>query len=146
MTRQHRNPGDPYNVGFGKPPKKTQFKKGRSGNPYGRPRKKPDLYLELTKVLQEKVNVTMDGQPEKVTVQEALLLRLRDQALQGEIWAGKLLQKVVEAIPDSLSEYDQVKKRMGLFRVGVLYQLMLDELAREKSAAAANSVETTNGE
>jgi hypothetical protein len=146
MTGQHRNPGDPYDVGFAKPPKKTQFKKGHSGNPNGRPRKKPDLYLELTKVLHEKVNVTMDGQPEKVTVQEALLLRLRDQALQGEIWAGKLVQKVVEAIPDSLSEYDHIERKMGLFRVGVLANLIFDESVREKLAAAANSVETTNGE
>lgn len=146
MTGQHRNPGDHYNVGFAKPPKKTQFKKGRSGNPYGRPRKKPDLYLELTKVLHEIVTVTVDGQPERVTVQEALLLRLRDQALQGEIWAGKLVQKVVAAIPDSLSEYDLVEGRMGLYRVGVLFDLICDESVREKSAAATNSVETTNGE
>jgi hypothetical protein len=46
-----RRPGDPYEVGFGKPPKQTRFKKGRSGNPRGRPRKRPDLYSELTKVL-----------------------------------------------------------------------------------------------
>ena len=146
MTGQHRNPGDHYNVGFAKPPKKTQFKKGRSGNPYGRPRKKPDLYLELTKVLHENVTVTVDGQQEKVTVQEALLLRLRDQALQGEIWAGKPVQKVVETIPDSLSEYDQIKKQMGLYRVGVLANLMFDESVCKKLAAAAKIVETTNGE
>lgn len=146
MTGQHRNPGDPYNVGFAKPPKNTRFKKGRSGNPYGRPRKKPDLYLELTEVLHENVTVTRDGQPEKVTVQEALLLRLRDQALQGEIWAGKLFQKVIAAVPDSLSEYDQIESQMGLFRVGVLFDLLFDESVREKPAAAANSVETTNGE
>jgi hypothetical protein len=30
-----------------------------------------------------------------VTVQQALLLRLRDEALRGELWAQKLLQKVV---------------------------------------------------
>lgn len=146
MTGQHRHPGDHYDVGFAKPPKRTRFKKGRSGNPNGRPRKKPDFYLELTKVLHENVTVTVDGQQERVTVQEALLLRLRDQALQGKIWAGKLLQKVVEAIPDSLSEYDQIESQMGLFRVGVLFDLMFDESVRKKLAAAANSVETTNDE
>jgi hypothetical protein len=26
----------PYTVGYGKPPKKNQFKKGKSGNPLGR--------------------------------------------------------------------------------------------------------------
>ena len=52
MGKNERRPGDPYEVGFGKPPERTRFKKGRSGNPKGRPRKKPDLYSELTKVVQ----------------------------------------------------------------------------------------------
>jgi hypothetical protein len=43
MAKTERSPGDPYEVGFGKPPKRTQFRRGRSGNPYGRPPKKPDL-------------------------------------------------------------------------------------------------------
>jgi len=85
MGKTERSPGDPYEVGFGKPPRRTQFKKGRSGNPKGRPRKKPDLYSELTKVLREKVTIVVDGQQEKVTVQQALLRRQRDQALRGEL-------------------------------------------------------------
>lgn len=35
---------DDYEIGYGKPPKQTQFRKGQSGNPRGRPkRKKPAL-------------------------------------------------------------------------------------------------------
>jgi hypothetical protein len=35
-----------YEIGYGKPPKHTQFKKGRSGNPNGRSRglRGPSLY------------------------------------------------------------------------------------------------------
>ena len=115
MGKIERRPGDPYEVGFGKPPERTRFKKGRSGNPRGRPRKKPDLYSELTKVLGEKV--TVEGEQEKVTVQYALLLCLRDQALRGELWAGKLLQKVVAALPESGSESDPFELRLSNFRV-----------------------------
>ena len=146
MGGNRRQPGDPYDVGFAKPPKHTRFKKGRSGNPNGRPRKKPDLYLELAEVLHENVTVTVDGQREKVTVQRALLLRLRDQALKGEIWAEKLLQKVVEVIPDSLSKYDDIDRDVGFFRSTALFQLMYDESVRKISDAASNSVETQNGE
>jgi Family of unknown function (DUF5681) len=145
MAKKERRPGDPYEVGFGKPPKQTRFKKGRSGNPYGRPPKKPDLYSELTKVLREKVTVTIDGQPETVTVQQALLLRLRDQALRGEIWAEKLLQKVVVALPDRVSEDEDIEWRLTTFRIRAL-MLQLDKLAQIESDAAANSVETTNAE
>lgn len=38
-TDAHRDDGDDYEVGFRKPPRSTRFKKGRSGNPRGRPKK-----------------------------------------------------------------------------------------------------------
>lgn len=131
MGKIERRPGDPYEVGFGKPPKQTRFKKGRSGNPRGRPRKKPDLYSELTKVLRENVTVTIDGQPEKVTVQQALLLRLRDQALRGELWAQKLLQKVVAALPESESE----SRSVDLRGAAAAYDRLMKEWARKEAEA-----------
>jgi Family of unknown function (DUF5681) len=137
MRKKERRPGDPYEVGFGKPPKRTQFKKGRSGNPKGRPPRKPDVHSELTKVLREKVTVTIDGQPAKVTVQQALLLRLRDQALRGELWAEKLLQKVIGALPESGSEHDVDMRAVQASFFGA---------APKKSDAASNSAETTNVE
>jgi hypothetical protein len=111
MRKKERRPGDPYEVGFGKPPKHTRFKKGRSGNPQGRPPKKPDVYSELTKVLGEDVTIIVDGQPKKVTVQQALLLRLREQALRGELWADKLYRKVIEVLPESGSEDHHIDMR-----------------------------------
>ena len=142
MVKNERRPGDPYEVGFGKPPKHTRFKKGRSGNPKGRPRKKPDLYNELTKVLREKVTRTVDGQTEKITVQQALLLGLRDQALLGEIWAGKLLQKVVAALPESGSEYREV----DMSGVAERFFRLSNESARQKSEAAPDAPEVPNDE
>jgi hypothetical protein len=146
MDKKQRRPGDPYDVGFGKTPKRTRFSKGRSGNPNGRPPKKPDLYLELTRVLRENVTVTVAGQPEKVTVQQALLLRLREQALRGEVWAERLFQKVVEAMPESVSNYDHIEVQVGAFRAKALLRLMLEESADEKSDTAPDAVEAANAE
>jgi len=146
MGGQHRRPGDPYDVGFGKPPKQTRFKKGRSGNPNGRPRKKPDLYTELRRVLGETVNVTNQGEPRQVTVQEALLLLLRDQALRGEIWAGKLLQKVIDAPPDGPTEYDHIKLKVGVFRAKALLGLMVEDAEREKADQKPEPTEAHNVE
>ena len=131
IGKKERRPGDPYEVGFGKPPERTRFKKGRSGNPKGRPRKKPDLYSELTKVLRENVNITVEGQQKQVTVQQALLLRLRDQALRGELWAGKLLQKVVTALPESESE----SRPVDLRGVAAAYDRLMKEWARKEAEA-----------
>ncbi len=146
MSGRHRRPGDPYDVGYGKPPKKTRFKKGLSGNPNGRPRKKPDLYAELTRVLRDTVTVTIDGEPERITVQQALLLRLRDEALRGEVRAVKLLQKVVDAIPDSGGEYDHIQLEMVLFRAKEVLRLMMEELEREKANHNSEPTEAGNGE
>jgi hypothetical protein len=129
MGQKERRPGDSYEVGFGKPPERTRFKKGRSGNPKGRPRKKPDLYSELTKVLRENVTITVDGQQEKVTVQQALLRRLRDQALRGEFWAGKLIQKVVATLPESGSE----SGRVDMQSIGAKFDRIMAESARKEA-------------
>lgn len=127
MSGRNRRPGDPYEVGFAKPPVKTRFRKGLSGNPNGRPRKKPDLYTELTRVLNEAVTVTIEGEQQRVTVQQALLLRLRDQALRGEIWAGKLVQKVNDTIPDGGTQHDIIERQVGLFRAKTRLRLMLEQ-------------------
>jgi hypothetical protein len=135
MGKNERRRGDPYEVGFGKPPKRTQFKKDRSGNPKGRPRKKPDLYSELTKVLREKIPV--EGQQEKVTVQQALLLRLRDQALRGELWAQKLALKVLAASPESGSE----SGRIDMQSIGAKFDLLMREFARKEAEAGQDPEE-----
>jgi len=135
MEKKKRRPGAPYEVGFGKPPKHTRFKKGGSGNPKGRPRKRPDPYSELTKVLREKVAV--EGQQEKITVQQALLLRLRDQALRGELRAGKLLQKIVAALPGSGSE----SGRVDMQSIGAKFDRIMAESAHKKAEAGQDPEE-----
>ena len=146
MSGRKRHPGDPYDVGRGKPPKERRFKKGISGNPNGRPRKKPDLYTELTRVLNEKVTVTGEGEPQRVTVQQALLLRLRDQALRGEVWASKLVQKVIDAIPEGSTEYDHIDLDVGVFRAKELLRLMAEESQRENTNQIAELMEIEDGE
>jgi hypothetical protein len=146
MSGRKRRPGDDYEVGFGKPPKRTQYPKGVSGNPNGRPRKKPDTYTELTRVLRAPVTVTSEGEKRRVTVQQALLLRLRDEAVRGQIWAGKLLQKVVDAIPDSGGEFDHIELQVGLFHAKTRLLLMLEDAEREKANQKPDPTEAGNVE
>lgn len=50
-----------YEVGYGKPPKATQFKKGQSGNSKGRPRKSENVRTLLRETLNQRVQVRVNG-------------------------------------------------------------------------------------
>lgn len=61
----------------------TEFKKGQSGNPKGRPKKLPELDKLLADVLGEE----KDG----ITAGEAILKALRAKAAKGDVRAAEVL-------------------------------------------------------
>lgn len=74
-------------VGYGKPPKHSQFKKGRSGNPKGRPKGARNFKTEVDAVLNSKVSVIHDGKPKTVSTIQAAMMRLKEKALKGDLRA-----------------------------------------------------------
>ena len=84
----------PPKVGYMNPPKHTRFKKGQSGNPRGRPRKREDLNTELHRVLNRKVRVKDNDQ--KLPIRDALMWKLRDLALQGDKQAMALQRRIID--------------------------------------------------
>ena len=50
--KQRKADSKSYEVGYGRPPKKFQFKPGRSGNPTGTKRKAPSLAADLKALLE----------------------------------------------------------------------------------------------
>lgn len=86
-------------VGYCAPPKAHRFKKGRSGNPRGRPRKNPmpavtntGAFQEmLLRVGQEPVKMTKaDGASETISTMEAIVRRLAHKAASGDQRAAKM--------------------------------------------------------
>jgi len=69
-------------VGFGKPPKSTQFRKGSSGNPRGRPRGRK-REIPHDHLLGQIVTIREDGRERRVTAAEAFLLQLTKKGLEG---------------------------------------------------------------
>lgn len=102
-----RRPGDPYEVGFARPPKATRFKKGQSGNPKGRPKASEvvDVHGALQKVLQRRIRIKVAGKEQRVTIQKALLLKLRDMALAGDPAMQKRLLKVRDGLPKATLQH-----------------------------------------
>lgn len=86
---------DDYEVGYKKPPRNTRFKRGRSGNPKGRPKGAKNLRTELAEELQERVLIREGGKPRRVSKQRAMLKRLAEKALQGDTRAASLIVNMV---------------------------------------------------
>ena len=72
-----------YEVGYGKPPKHTRFRKGQSGNPKGRRKGVANFRTDVAEVLQTPVKMRQNGKTMKRSTQMAFLMKLREEALQG---------------------------------------------------------------
>lgn len=66
------NSDDDYEVGYKKPPKGSQFKKGQSGNPKGRPKGSRNVANIYQDLLEEELNVTEGGVQKTITALEAI--------------------------------------------------------------------------
>jgi hypothetical protein len=77
--------------GYGRPPKHSQFKKGRSGNPRGRPKGATSFKADLAAELQEKLALTENGKERKITKQRAFIKTLTAAAIKKDIRAVNAL-------------------------------------------------------
>ncbi|RYZ89795.1 MAG: hypothetical protein EOP06_08805 [Proteobacteria bacterium] len=83
-------PTNSYRIGYAKPPEATQFKKGTSGNPKGRPKGSKDLNSMISQLLNTKIEVTDAwGRKKRLTKLEAIFTQLLNRALKGDHRAVK---------------------------------------------------------
>jgi hypothetical protein len=78
-------------AGYGRPPKHSQFKKGRSGNPQGRPKRVTSFKADLAAELREKLALTENGKERKITKQRAFIKTLTAAAIKKDIRAVNAL-------------------------------------------------------
>jgi hypothetical protein len=87
-----------YEVGYGKPPRHTRFKKGQSGNPRGRPGGSKNLSTLLTEALNEVVIVAENGGRRKITKRQAIITQLVNQSAKADWRATKILLDILQVI------------------------------------------------
>lgn len=97
MDEKTDDPRD-ESVGYGRPPKATQFKKGQSGNPLGRPRKTPGRRGIAVRVFGEIQRLS--GQPKgarvRYTTLEVIVMTLKQLTAAGHARASALYMQFTE--------------------------------------------------
>jgi hypothetical protein len=108
---------DSNRPGYKRPPKATQFKRGRSGNPSGRPKGARSLKTDLANLMEKRVRIREDGEQRYVSGQELMLLKLFEKAAKGDNKAtaqivGMLMKldaaKTPQREPEIVTENDRV--------------------------------------
>jgi hypothetical protein len=96
MVKRVRLEPSRYKVGYRRPPKATQFKPGKSGNPKGRPKGPKSVGAVLYDILHRRIEVTENGSTRRIPVLEVMLRRLANEALRSDPRAFKLMLSLVE--------------------------------------------------
>lgn len=87
-----------YEVGYGRPPSDTQFKKGQSGNPKGKPRAVKNLGDVIAKEVLQFINVREGEKISKCTKLNVLIKRTVERGLKGDLRATKYLFDTMEKL------------------------------------------------
>lgn len=89
---------DDDQVGYGRPPKRTRFQKGKSGNPSGRPKKTPLQQELFRKELSRRVTITEGGRSQRITKGELLARQVVTRAIKGESTALRMMLRLSELL------------------------------------------------
>ena len=98
------SPDDDYDVGYGKPPVSTQFKKGQSGNPAGRARGKLNLATVLERAISAGVVVNDGGRRLTKSKLEVAVTQAVNKAAGGDLKAFGMLIKLLPLLDPTVAQ------------------------------------------
>ena len=125
MKRSTRKPPgkrnkDDYEVGYGRPPKATQFKKGTSGNKKGRPKETKDIVTIFYEEMHRMIPISQSGKRRTITIARAAIKQLTNKAATGD---PKAIQTIINIskelgdlkLPNALQQPQRRKFTLNIF-------------------------------
>jgi len=143
-----RKSKESYNVGYKKPPKNTQFKKGESGNVKGRPKKTNNFSEVLQDILNEEITITMNGNVIDTTYMKAFVRSILNLSMKGQKPALDFLKlhlQTLEKEEDQKSLKVKKDKEKDISReVGELFKKIANEKGKPAHEKQALEIENNN--
>jgi hypothetical protein len=93
-----------FEVGFGKPPRSTQFEPGQSGNSKGRPKGAKNFATALEHELRATVVVTENGKRKRISKRQIIAKQLVNKAVGGDPRMMPLLFNETRTQEDHLAD------------------------------------------
>lgn len=111
MSRNSRKPGTAnYEVGYRRPPKKSRWKPGQSGNPRGRTKGAKSIATIFRDLFAKRVTVRDQAGIRKVSVLEAIVVRIIARALQGDMKAAQFILDNAPHVPELINLHEISKE------------------------------------
>src|SRR5258705_10674124 len=105
--KQGTKPSDAaHEVGYGKPPKATRFRKGRSGNPKGRQSGDENLLSVFKRMVTKRIKIREGDKSRTITMADAIILQNYKAALQRDQIAMSNIIRLAEESGELIDRTD----------------------------------------
>ena len=106
MKKPNSGENSTYEVGYRKPPKANQFRRGRTGNPRGKKPGEENMISAFKRHVQKRVKINDGDKIRTITLAEAVILKNYNAALQKNPVAMSNMFRLAEASGEFVDRAD----------------------------------------